>query len=292
MPVEITSDLFDPQKIMDSGQCFRMVPLEDTNSIETIASGRRAVITPLGENRYGFDCSKEEFDGFWRSYFALDVDYQAILASAPADDAFLTKALEKGRGLRILRQDPWETLCGFIISQRKSIKAIRTCMEALCDAFGDPIPGTTRKTFPSPQQLAAAAEKPLCACGLGYRLSYIRSAAQMVASGTYNLAALAALPDEPLQNALKGIHGVGVKVADCVMLFAYGRYARAPVDVWIQRVIDEYYDGHNPFPGYGAYAGIFQQYLFVLRRDEGKHKVKSPQCSKKTTTKPDSAQGE
>ncbi|MDD3920082.1 MAG: DNA glycosylase [Eubacteriales bacterium] len=269
MPVEIQTDFFDPIAILESGQCFRMVRLtEDT--VETIASGRRVAVTTLGEGRFRFDCTPAEFDSFWRGYFALDMDYAAIRAAAPPEDSFLTRALAEGRGLRILRQDPWETLCGFIVSQRKHILAIRSCMEALCDRFGDPVPGTARKSFPTPQRLAAAAEGEICLCGPGYRVPYLLDAARRVAGGQIDLQALYAAPDDALFTALTQVHGVGVKVADCVMLFAYARYARAPVDVWIHRVIEEEYGGQTPFPGYGPNAGIYQQYMFVLKRDQGR----------------------
>ena len=269
MPVTVSSKHFDPFGIMDSGQCFRMVPL-DTCTVEVIAYGRLLTVTALGGNRFTFGCDQHAFDTLWRGYFDWDTDYGAIAAAAPGEDLFLQRALAYSRGLRILRQEPWETLCGFILSQQKNIRAIRACMEALCDTYGDPIAGTARKTFPTPERLAALTQTDLRQLGLGYRAPYILDAAQKAASGALDLQALAALPDPELHAALRSVHGVGVKVADCVMLFAYGRYARAPVDVWIHRVIREDYGGKSPFEGYGAYAGIYQQYLFILRRDEGR----------------------
>ena len=269
MPVEWHGDCFDPWEIMESGQCFRMAPL-GTQAVEAVAGGRRVVVETLGAGRFAFHCSPSDFDAFWRAYFDLDTDYAAIIAAAPPEDAVLAHAMATARGLRILRQDPWETLCGFILSQRKHLKAIRACMEALSDAYGSPIAGTARRAFPTPARLAACTEAELRACGLGYRAPYVLDAAQRIASGTLDLAALHALSDDALLAALLGVHGVGVKVADCVMLFAFRRLARAPVDVWIRRVIDEQYAGVSPFAGYGAYAGVYQQYLFIARRDAGR----------------------
>ncbi|HPS82454.1 MAG TPA: hypothetical protein PLP25_11415, partial [Candidatus Limiplasma sp.] len=196
-------------------------------------------------------------------------DYCAIHCAAPASDAYLSRAIERSRGLRILRQEPWETLCGFILSQRKNLKAIRAGMEALCNAFGAPVAGTSRKAFPTAERMARATEAELRACGLGYRAPYLLDAARNVASGQVDLAALVGLSDEALLSVLTGIHGVGVKVANCVMLFAYHRLSRAPVDVWINRVIGEIYGGRSPFEDYGEFAGVYQQYLFILGRGEG-----------------------
>lgn len=267
LPVTVTLDCFDPFEIMESGQCFRMIAL-DANTVEVIAYGKRVTVTALGEKRFVFNCTQATFDSLWRTYFDLGRDYAAIAAAAPREDIFLTKALMRARGLRILRQEPWETLCGFILSQRKNLRAIRTCVEALCEAFGDSVPGTARKSFPTAKKMASLSVAQLGLCGLGYRAPYMLDAACQVASGHINLALLHAMPDEALMAALSTIHGVGIKVANCVMLFAYGRYARAPVDVWIKRVIDEEYEGISPFDGYGEYAGIYQQAMFVFKRDK------------------------
>ncbi len=268
MPVTLELSHFDPYKIMESGQCFRMIALSP-DTYEVIAQGKRLCINDLGNRRYRFDCSAVALAARWRVYFDLDRDYAALLDAAPKADAFLLRALADGYGLRILRQDPWETLCGFILSQRKHLKAIRASMEALCNPYGAPLAGTARKAFPTPERLAALCETDLRACGLGYRAPYVLDAARKVASGALDLAALAALPDDALLNRLMGVNGVGIKVAECVALFAYARLARAPVDVWIQRVIDQVYGGVSPFAGYGAYAGVYQQYMFMSMRNDG-----------------------
>ena len=269
MPVTLHCEYFNPNVIMESGQCFRMVSL-DAHTVELIAHGQRLTVTSLGDDRFTLGCDQPAFDSLWRDYFDWDTDYAAIAAAAPEDDLFLQRALAHSKGLRILRQDPWETLCGFILSQQKNIRAIRACMETLCNAHGDPLEGTCRKTFPTPQRLAGLTEGDLRRLGLGYRAPYILDAARQIASGNLDLNSIASLPDPILHAALRTVHGVGVKVANCVMLFAYARLACVPVDVWIHRVIEEYYCGCSPFEGYGKFAGIYQQYLFILRRDEGR----------------------
>ena len=268
MAITLHTPHFDPQTIADSGQCFRMIALDGGN-FEALAYGERLLLYVGADGGVTLACDQAAFDRLWRAYFDLDTDYAALHAAAPAGDTYLACALANARGLRILRQEPWETLCGFILSQRKNLKAIRAAMEALCNAYGEPVAGTARKAFPTPARIAAAGEPALRALGLGYRAPYVWDAAQRVADGRLPLAALAALPDEALHAALLSVSGVGVKVAECVMLFAYHRLARAPVDVWIQRVINEQYGGCSPFAGYGEYAGVYQQYQFMLRRDAG-----------------------
>lgn len=263
---ELILPCFDPQRIARSGQCFRM-RVNARGTVTALAGADRVRITPLGNDRFCFDCPSEAFERRWRAYFDLDTDYRAIERDAAGRDEPLARAACACGGLRILRQDPWETLVCFLISQRKSIPAIQTCVEALCARCGVRV-GRGRGryfAFPAPEALLAAGEAGLRACGMGYRAPYLLDAARRVAEGRADLEAMAALPDGELLEELMRIHGVGVKVASCVMLFGYHRMATAPVDVWVQRVIDEDYGGQSPFPGYGEYAGVFQQYLFYGR---------------------------
>lgn len=264
--MDLTIPCFDPALIAHSGQCFRM--REGKGGIVTALAGAdRLRVTPLGGERFRFDCLPEDFERRWRAYFDLDTDYEAIQHEAAGQDELLAHAACTCRGLRILRQDPWETLVCFLISQRKSIPAIQTCVEALCTRCGAKV-GRGRGryfAFPDPEELLRAGERGLRACGTGYRAPYLLDAARRVADGRTDLDAMATLPDDELLEQLKAIHGVGVKVASCVMLFGYHRLASVPVDVWIRRVINEDYGGQSPFPAYGEHAGIFQQYLFYGR---------------------------
>ena len=159
-------------------------------------------------------------------------------------------------------------LITFLISQRKSIPAIRTAVERLARCCGEPLSaeGDEVFLFPTPQQLCGLSGAQLMGCGLGYRTRYIQNAAAQASSGTLDLGALAALPDDALFSRLLELDGVGKKVANCVCLFGYGRTAMAPIDVWIQRLIDEEFGGRAPFPSYGQQAGIVQQYLFYYKR--------------------------
>ena len=256
-------DLFDAQKIIDSGQCFRATALPDGTF--RFLSGRRVLyLRKLPDGSYRASCSRESWARFWSPDFDLGRDYRQLSREIPPEDAFLTAAAQAGAGIRILHQDPWETLVTFLISQRKSIPAIRAVVEALSMRYGTPLrtPAETLYAFPTPRQLKAAREEDYLACKAGYRAPYLCDAVRQVLSGRLDLNAIAALPDQELLAALEGVRGVGIKVANCVALFAYGRTACAPVDTWIQRIVVQKYRGQNPFARYGDAAGIMQQYFF------------------------------
>jgi len=250
---------FDIKQIADSGQIFRFNEIED-GKFELIAGDRKLDINTLEPF--------EVTDEFWSHYFDLETDYGRFIKAIPESDRFLTAAARYGSGMRILRQDTWEMLISFIISQRKSIPAIKTSVEKLCEKFG------TRKNgyyaFPTPKQLERAEMDELCECSLGYRAPYIYECARKVASGEYDLKAWEKLDDDELRSRLMGIKGVGIKVANCVMLFGYHRIGAFPVDVWIQRIVDEQYGGSFPLELYEGFSGVIQQYMFFYGRSMAK----------------------
>ena len=257
---------FNIRKIAESGQCFRLKPVPSGGYV-LVARGRVLHLTDTPEGA-ALDCSQAEFDAVWRDYFDLATDYAEIRAQADPGDAFLKRACDYGTGIRMLRQDPWEMLVSFIISQRKNIPAIQYCIEALCSRYGEPIEsaGECFFAFPSAQTLAVLDESHFLACSLGYRAKYVLAAARMVAAGTLNLDAIASCSDEALFAALLSVPGVGEKVANCVMLFGYHRLARFPRDVWINRIEAQEYDGAFPLEQYPDIAGVLQQYIFYYAR--------------------------
>lgn len=262
MPI-LQLEHFDLSTLYASGQCFRMKPQPD-GAYRVLAGSKMTTVTPLGEHRWQFDFAPEDAP-YWQRYFDLGTDYAPLFAEIPAEEAYLRQAAACCEGLRILRQEPFETLISFICSQRKSIPAIRDCVERLCAAYGTPM-AQGEFAFPTAQRLAAATEAELRTYGLGYRAPYVLGTARLVAEGRLDLSACAALSDAALQEQLLACPGVGVKVAGCVMLFAYHRLASAPVDVWIQKVIEEEYHGKTPFPAWGGRAGWYQQILFYYRQ--------------------------
>lgn len=262
--VEIQNNELNTGKIAQSGQCFRLNARAD-GRYELLAHGRLLDIEPI-EGGARFLCGAEEFDALWRGYFDIDTDYTAIRHAVDPADPYLSAAAAFGRGVRILRQDPWETLISFILSQRKNIPAIRGCVEMLCARFGEPIAGAERTAFPEPEALASAELECLLGCSLGYRGKYVQSAARMAASGELNFAAMAGMPDGALYETLLRVPGVGKKVADCTMLFGFHRLGRFPVDVWIERVLAREYPNGFPLERYESFAGVLQQDIFYYER--------------------------
>lgn len=281
MRVTITDD-FDLEKIAKSGQCFRVrkfergengcAPTYQFITREHVLCIRRAeglsVEEGAGAGVYIASCTPSDWQNVWKPYFDLNRNYAKIRASIPKSDEFMRKAAYLGRGIRILKQDAWEMLITFIISQRKSIPAIQKSVELLCEMFGSAAAvGSNHKNsaprlFPTPAQLQTATPDDLKACKLGYRAPYVQDATRAVCSGELDLDALERADDENLTCALKQVRGVGDKVANCISLFAYARTSLAPVDTWIKKIIDLEYGGKNPFIHYDNVAGIMQQYAF------------------------------
>ncbi len=266
-------DDFDLSKIADCGQCFRARYFDDGSwrfvTRDQVAYIKRASEYDFEARLYDFSgknmSEKEIWDNVWKPYFNLSRNYGDIRRLSESDP-FMYRASELGKGIRILRQDPFEMLITFIISQRKSIPAIKKSVEAICIHFGRRVENDMEEIylFPIPTDIDIGEATKLLECSLGYRLDYIKSAVSMVASGELDLKKLEDLSDEELFEALKAVRGVGDKVSNCICLFAYGRTGRAPVDVWIKRMMDEHYNGENPFLAYGDAAGIMQQYIFYF----------------------------
>lgn len=265
--LEIETDEFNLDKIEESGQCFRLRKTEE-NVWENVAGNKFIRIEKIENNRYSLSCTMEEFEKYWKNYFDLGRDYRAVQKMVPENDLFLTSAVSFGDGIRILRQEPFEMLITFIISQRKNIPAIRKAVETLSRMYGERIktPWGESCAFPTAERLAAC--ENLEGCSLGYREKYVLSAARDVSSGKLDVSALSSLDDEELKAKLKEVYGVGEKVASCVMLFGYGRLGSFPRDVWINRVMNEVYSDNFDESRYAGVGGIIQQYMFFFARSE------------------------
>ena len=264
---KITDDL-ELGKIMDSGQCFRWY--EEDGSYRIMSGSRCLYMTELGDGDYELDCSEEEFDAYWYDYLDLEEDYAAIRARIdPAEDPFLYEACEHEKGIRMLRQDPWEMLISFIISQNRNIPAIRRSIELLSEACGDrrvDSRGRGYYAFPGPEAVASLSEEELTACKLGYRTGYVHLAAVAVNEGSFDVASLMDADEEHTIESLKSLMGVGDKVANCVSLFGLHHMNAFPRDVWVKRILaDKYPDGY-PFESYSPYNGVYQQYMFAYYR--------------------------
>jgi N-glycosylase/DNA lyase len=218
----------------------------------------------------------------WRwleDYLQIGVDLPCVLATFPTDNA-MCAAVEACRGLRLLRQEPWECLASFICSSTKQIVQIRQIIGLLCERFGEPLKVPAGSTpafgFPSAARLAAVSEDELRRCKMGFRARYLLQTAGMVASGKLSLGALRSLAAPEVRERLMVLPGVGRKIADCVLLFAYGFPRVFPVDIWVQRALSQLYFPSRTIPPrrlhefadsyFGPNAGYAQQYLFHYMR--------------------------
>jgi N-glycosylase/DNA lyase len=229
------------------------------------------------------------------SYFCLDISAREVFATFPADP-WLEKARAFSPGLRIMRQEPWETLCNFICSSLKQIVQIEQINHELRRAFGDEI-GQGLHSFPEASRLAEVTEASLRACKLGFRARHLFVAARQIASSEVSLERIATLPTAEAREQLTRIRGVGEKVANCILLFAYGRAEVFPIDVWVDRVLRRLYfnnsqrvkqDRLRDFANshFGPYRGYAQQFLFHWIRNDPKalppEKTSVPRTRKKT----------
>lgn len=266
-------DDFDLKKIADSGQCFRAKEIEP--GLFRFITGKNFIyIRKVDEFDFEITCHEGDWDRFWVKYFDMDTSYWAIrrdicrYSERTPFETFLKAATGFGAGIRILRQEPFETLISFIISQRKNIPAIKKSVELICDGFGEIIhtPYEDLRSFPTPEKLSAATTLGLSSCALGYRGAYVRDAIEKVRMHVVDLEDLIHSKDDEMLGELREIKGVGAKIANCVALYAYHRLNLTPIDVWIQRTIQEDFRGRNIFLEFGTYAGVLQQYIFYYKR--------------------------
>ncbi len=266
MDIEIEDD-FDLDKIIESGQCFRAARLSD-GRYRFITGNAAVYIRDMGGGAFCASCTEDEWRRVWAGYFDMGRCYAKVRGACAGKNPFIDRAAEAGRGLRILRQDPWEMLISFIISQRKSIPAIARSIELLAGMCGREL-WTGEEivhAFPTVDEMSDITADDLKRCGMGYRIPYILDAVRIVGDGLLDLSGIASLNTPELLEELRRVHGVGKKVANCVALFAYGRTDCVPIDVWIARAIEEECGGQDPFPAYGEHAGIMQQYVFYYQK--------------------------
>lgn len=261
---------FDLNQIFDCGQSFRFSPC-GANSFSGIAHGKYIIISQTDSAVTIDGCAAEDFESIWKNYFCLDVDYNTIrskIVSIRPNDPVLTEAMEYGKGIRLLRQDKWETLCSFIISQNNNIPRIRSLIEAISEKYGNKIIHNDKiyYSFPTAEVIANAGVDALRSLKVGFRAPYIIDAATKVANREIDLEQLDSLQTDELLKQLMTIKGVGLKVASCVTLFAYGRLDSFPIDVWIKRVLEKHYPEGFDHTVLGNTAGLVQQYLFYYER--------------------------
>lgn len=254
---------FDIEKIMNSGQCFRIYKVKDSSNIDIyeVMSAKMClrIIHDKSQREYHFVCEEDEFHNYWENYFDLHTDYSQFYDKIRKEDAgFVCASAEYGYGIRILRQDYWETVVSFLISQNNNIPKIKKSIEALCEKFGQPINryGVLRYTFPTQDKLQNATIEELQSCGLGYRAKYV-----------YNVIHLSAEALKPDHESLQEITGIGPKVASCIMLYGAHDMSQFPIDTWMKKVLNGIYKGLFDTTPYKGFEGFVQQLMFYYYRN-------------------------
>ena len=260
--VILESDCFNVALSVDCGQSFRWTVNND-GVIHGIV-GNKAIDIIQNENEVIFkNTTKEDFENIWVDYFDLKRDYKTICSLF--DDEYLIEAVNQYYGIRILKQDPWEAICSFIISQNNNIPRIKGIISRLCENFGEKI-NDTDCTFPSAEKIAALSEDDLAVLRAGFRNKYILDAARKISSGEVSIEKIEKMPIEEARAELMKIKGIGAKVAECSLLYGFGRIEAFPIDVWVKRIMAELYPNGLPKCTKG-YEGIAQQYLFHWKRN-------------------------
>ncbi|MBM3877018.1 MAG: DNA-3-methyladenine glycosylase 2 [Verrucomicrobia bacterium] len=262
---------YDLSATLSSGQAFRWC--ERGGAWDGVVAARFVKLLQVAGGIRA-ETPAPQHDWRWLAdYLQVGADYGGIIATFPRDRP-MQAALEACRGLRLLRQDPWECLASFICSSTKQIVQIQEIVGLLCQRFGEPVEsdGEPRFAFPSAEQIARGTETRLRACKMGFRAPNLLATARRVASGETRLDQLGAMPCAEARSALMELPGVGPKIADCVLLFAYGFQQAFPVDVWVRRALCHlYFRGRHVSVArltrfaashFGAWGGYAQQYLF------------------------------
>ena len=274
---EFAVEDYNLETTLTSGQAFRWRPVE--GGWESVLHGRWVRLRAAPRSILAETALPQRGWGWLEEYLQTGVRLSDVVSTFPKD-APLTAAVDGCRGLRLLRQDPWECLASFILSSTKRIIQIQQCIDLLCARLGTPVlRGSTAGShfaFPDAAAVAAGDEALLRDCKMGFRAPYLLQAARTIDSGHLDLAALGELSTEMARERLMTLHGVGRKIADCVLLFAYGRQDAFPADVWILKALRRlYFPGRNPSPDklhrfvatyFGPNAGYAQQYLFHYAR--------------------------
>lgn len=271
---------FNPKHIFECGQCFRWHKQED-GSYTGVAKGKVINVSREDDKVYLNNTNLEDFNNIWYNYFDLGTNYTEIKKTLKNMDEYLDKASDFGWGIRILRQDGWEMLISFIISSNNRIPMIQKAIENLSRNFGKYIgnyKGKDYYAFPTPEELNQATQEEIRACQTGFRDKYIKSTTENVITNNENILMYANLSTDECIKELTKFNGVGPKVADCIALFGMTKIDTFPVDVWVKRVMQEFYvEEDMSLPKIRKYAidkfknlsGYAQQYLFYYARELG-----------------------
>ena len=262
--MKIKTDHFDIKQIMNSGQCFRIKELSE-NTFSVVYKDNLLLIKKE-EDSYDFLCSEGEFNAIWKDYFDFNTDYNEIeKLIVKSNDAHLLEAFKLGEGIRILKQDLFETIVSFLISQNNNISRIKKSIALISKRAGKKVLSSDKSAFdyafPGPNDLDSSIfinEN----FGLGYRNEYLKEIYDYVKENPEWLDALKTLGYEDARKELLKRKGIGPKVADCICLFSLHHVDAFPIDTHVKDLLNKYYGGKFDTKAFEGYAGIIQQYLF------------------------------
>ena len=279
-------EYFDTRKVFDCGQCFRFDPvLDSVHEIEFAgcALGRYISVAQDGDTLYIYNATAEDYENIWKRYLGLDRDYAEINADilSLSDNPALADAVSRSSGIRILKQDEWEAICSFIISQNNNIPRIKKLVAALSQKCGEEIDVSLMEghiadahkavsghfySFPTPESILSIGISGLTELKTGFRAKYIYDAAERMTRGEIDFELLETSATAESVKHLCSVKGIGPKVASCALLFGFAKLDSFPIDVWIKKVMAKYFDEDFDPTELGIYAGIAQQYLFYYER--------------------------
>ncbi len=260
--VKITGTDISLKDTFECGQCFRWNEYKD--GYVGVAKGKVLYAYQNSDGLFLENTDKEEVEKVWLDYFDLNTDYGEIIGKIPENDTYLRTAAECGKGIRILKQDPNETVISFIISANNNIKRIKGIIERFSEKYGEEIiwDGGIYHSFPSVEKLCGVKVEDVAFLHAGYRDKYLEDA-----FGKLNKIDFAKVAEEDLRKTLLSVKGVGPKVCDCILLFGFSKYDAFPKDIWIKRVLKEHYGENFDPASFGKYAGVYQQYMFHYARN-------------------------
>lgn len=267
---------FNAKHIFECGQCFRWDKEED-DSYTVIAFGKVINVKSNGNEVRILNTDFKDFKEIWFEYLDLGRDYSRIKEVLSTDDT-MKSAIKYGEGIRILKQDPWETLISFIISANNRIPMIARSISLFSQMYGQTINYNDKVyyTFPTIKDLSEADLSDIKSCKAGFRCKYIIKAIEMVRKGEINLEKIKSMKTIEAEKELKKIPGVGIKVANCILLFSMQKYDTYPVDVWMKRITEELFLKRKSKTGeisdfaqkrFGDFSGFAQEYLFYYARE-------------------------
>ncbi len=279
-------DRFDVSKVFDCGQSFRFDRVESTrheNEFAGCACGKYISVAQDGERLYIYNITLDEYYERFEHFLALDRDWGEIDRDilSLSDNPTLKEAVEVSSGIRILKQEPWEAICSFIISQNNNIPRIKKIIAALSQKCGKRVDISMMDghiadlhienegnfySFPSALEILPLGVDGLFALKTGFRAKYIFDAAEKMSRGEIDMSILENSATNEAISHLCSVKGIGPKVASCALLFGFARLDAFPIDVWIKKVMAKYFDADFEPSELGSFAGVAQQYLFYYER--------------------------